>query len=172
MGHTQEQKLFIYSAPPGDPIATIQALPEWHPFRSELIRLGVDIRRLHERDLPVVYPGLESHPQHELFCAQLNEGYGFGGLLTLDLGSLGRANAFMEHLQNRHGFGFMAVSLGYSDTLMSASGASTSSELPDDALEDAGIGAGLVRLSMGYTGTLEQRWDQLEDTLRYVGMLG
>lgn len=129
-------------------------------------------RRLHERGLPVVYPGLESHPQHQLFCAQLNKGYGFGGLLTLDLGSLGRANAFMEHLQNRHGFGFMAVSLGYSDTLMSASGASTSSELPEDALEDAGIGAGLVRLSMGYTGTLEQRWDQLEDTLRYVGMLG
>jgi len=127
--------------------------------------------RLHDLDLPVVYPGLPSHPEHELMTAQLNQGYGYGGLLTLNLNSLGRANAFMEHLQNRHGFGFMAVSLGYSDTLMSASGASTSSELTEDALDDAGIGPGLVRLSMGYTGTLEQRWTQLHEALEYVGMI-
>ena len=43
---TPEQKLFIYTAQPGDPMATIQKLPEWHPFRSELIRLDVDINRL------------------------------------------------------------------------------------------------------------------------------
>ena len=91
--------------------------------------------RLHDLDLPVVYPGLPSHPEHALMTEQLNRGYGYGGLLTLNLNSLGRANAFMEHLQNRHGFGFMAVSLGYSDTLMSASGASTSSELTEDALD-------------------------------------
>jgi len=47
-----EQKLFIYTAQPGDPSATIRKLPEWHPFRSELIRLGVDIRHLERhRDL-------------------------------------------------------------------------------------------------------------------------
>jgi methionine-gamma-lyase len=127
--------------------------------------------RLHDLNLPVVYPGLSSHPDYELMTRQLNEGYGYGGLLTLDLNTLDRANAFMEHLQNRHGFGFMAVSLGYSDTLMSASGASTSSELTEDALVDAGIGPGLVRLSMGYTGTLEQRWTQLRETLEHVGMI-
>lgn len=43
---TPEQKLFIYTAQPGDPMATIQKLPEWHPFRSELIRLDVDINHL------------------------------------------------------------------------------------------------------------------------------
>ncbi len=43
---TPEQKLFIYTAQPGDPVATIQKLPEWHPFRSELTRLDVDIDRL------------------------------------------------------------------------------------------------------------------------------
>jgi predicted Ser/Thr protein kinase len=41
-----EQKLFIYSAQAGDPMATIKKLPEWHPFRSELIRLGLDIHHL------------------------------------------------------------------------------------------------------------------------------
>ncbi len=47
---TPEQKLFIYTAQPGDPLATIKKLPEWHPFRSELIRLGVDIRQLERHE--------------------------------------------------------------------------------------------------------------------------
>ncbi len=61
----------------------------------------------------VLYPALESHPQHELFKRLSNKGgYGAGGLLTLDLGTTARANALMEALQNDHGFGLMAVSLG------------------------------------------------------------
>lgn len=43
---TPEQKLFIYTAQPGDPLATIKKLPDWHPFRSEIMRLGVDIHRI------------------------------------------------------------------------------------------------------------------------------
>ena len=46
----------------------------------------------------------------------------------------------------------MAVSLGYSETLMSCSASSTSSEMPEEELEMAGIRPGLVRLSIGYTG--------------------
>jgi methionine-gamma-lyase len=68
----------------------------------------------------------------------------------------------MEHLQNVEDFGYMAVSLGFSDTLMSASASSTSSELDAAALEAAGISPGLVRLSVGYTGALEDRIAQLE----------
>lgn len=60
----------------------------------------------------------------------------------------------------------MAVSLGYSETLMSCSASSTSSELPEQELVKAGISPGLVRLSVGYTGTLEQRWEQLLAALR------
>jgi len=44
--------------------------------------------------------------------------YGFGGLLTLDLGSSGTVNQLMDLLQNQYKFGFMAVSLGYFDTLL------------------------------------------------------
>ena len=40
---TPEQKLFIYCAQAGDPLATIAKLPSWHPFRNELTRLGIDI---------------------------------------------------------------------------------------------------------------------------------
>ncbi|KAF8379783.1 hypothetical protein HHK36_029232 [Tetracentron sinense] len=53
-------------------------------------------------------------------------------------------------------FGFMAVSLGYYETLMSCSGSSTSSEMNAEAL--SGILPGLVRMSIGYSGTLEQKW--------------
>ena len=68
-------------------------------------------------------------------------------------------------------FGFMAVSLGYFDTLMSCSASSTSSELSDDALRAAGIAPGLLRMSIGFTGSLEQRWQQLERALRRVALI-
>jgi methionine-gamma-lyase len=68
----------------------------------------------------------------------------------------------MEHLQNVEDFGYMAVSLGFSDTLMSASASSTSSELDEVSLRAAGISPGWVRLSVGYTGSLDERLAQLE----------
>lgn len=51
-----------------------------------------------------------------------NEGYGFGGLFGVNFDTPKLANTFMQRLQNKHGFGYMAVSLGYFDTLMSLSG--------------------------------------------------
>ena len=66
----------------------------------------------------------------------------------------------------------MAVSLGYSETLMSCSAASTSSEMPQEDLEKAGVSPGLVRLSIGYTGTLDQRWAQLRSVLEDMGLVG
>lgn len=127
--------------------------------------------RLAELGAAVKYPGLRTHPQHDLLRRMANPGYGFGGLLTLDLGSRDKAYQFMELLQNEHRFGFMAVSLGYAETLMSCSASSTSSELSDDDLRAAGISPGLVRLSIGYTGDLETRWEQLKDAVARVGGL-
>jgi methionine-gamma-lyase len=65
----------------------------------------------------------------------------------------------------------MAVSLGYFDTLMSCPGSSTSSEMTDEDLSSAGISAGLVRMSVGYTGTVTQRWQQLESALTDIGAI-
>jgi hypothetical protein len=53
----------------------------------------------------VSYPGLPSHPQHALLRRLANPGYGSGGMLTLELGSLDAAKCFMERLQNKHSFG-------------------------------------------------------------------
>jgi methionine-gamma-lyase len=119
-------------------------------------------QRLEALGAKVVYPGLTSHPDHALFKKLANPGYGAGGLLSVDFGSAARASRFMEHLQNAEDFGYMAVSLGFSDTLMSASASSTSSELDEGALKAAGISPGWVRLSAGYTGRLEDRLAQLE----------
>jgi methionine-gamma-lyase len=103
---------------------------------------------------------------NELRCDE----FGYGGIFTLDVGSEESANALMSCLQNEQRFGFLAVSLGYFDTLMSCSGSSTSSELSDEDKDSAGISPGLVRVSIGYTGTLEQRWTQLLAALRTAGI--
>ena len=127
--------------------------------------------RLDTAGLSVRYPGLEKHPDHQLFRQIGRAEYGFGGLLTIDAGSRSCAEALMDDLQNTEGFGFMAVSLGYFDTLMSCSASSTSSELTDDALRAAGISPGLLRMSIGFTGSAEQRWQQLERALTRTGLL-
>ncbi|KAG4184721.1 hypothetical protein ERO13_A09G188366v2 [Gossypium hirsutum] len=118
--------------------------------------------RMKKMGLRVVYPGLEDHPQHHLLKSMANKGYGFGGLLCVDMESEEKANRLMHHLQNSSQFGLIAVSLGYYETLMSCSGSTTSSELNSEEKALAGISPGLVRMSIGYTGTLEQKWSQFE----------
>ncbi len=145
----------------------LQVRMQEHSTRAQLFA-----ERLSEQGVTVHYPGLPSHPDHERLRAMLNPGYGFGGLLALDLGSEPRAQEFMERLQNKHAFGFMAVSLGYFDTLMSCSGSSTSSEMTEEDKEKAGISPGLVRMSVGLTGNVEDRWEQLAETLETLNMIG
>jgi len=54
---------------------------------------------------------------------------------------------------------------------MSCSASSTSSELTADALAAANISPGLLRMSVGYTGSAEQRWEQLAAALASTGLL-
>ena len=127
--------------------------------------------RLDELGLKVAYPGLPHHPDHALFKELHCDEYGYGGVFTLDVGDDETANALMSCLQNEQRFGYLAVSLGYFDTLMSCSGSSTSSEMSDEDKGSAGISPGLLRISIGYTGTLEQRWTQLQAALRQAGLI-
>ncbi|KAM7531477.1 hypothetical protein LguiB_034887 [Lonicera macranthoides] len=121
--------------------------------------------RMKKLGLKVIYPGLEDHPDHTLMRSISNKDYGYGGILCVDMETEDRANRLMNLLQNYTQFGLMAVSLGYYETLMSCSGSSTSSEMNDQEKELAGISPGLVRMSIGYSGTLEQRWGQFEKAL-------
>lgn len=126
--------------------------------------------RLDEIGVNVSYPGLKSHPQHELFESMINEGYGFGGMLALDCGTQKRANEVMEMLQNREDFGYIAVSLGYFDTLISCSSSSTSSEISEEEQAKMGLSPGLLRIAIGYTGALEDRIAQIEGVCRDAGL--
>ena len=127
-------------------------------------------RRLSEMGVAVGYPGLAGHRHHRRMQRQINRGYGYGGMLTVDCGTRQRADRFLDELQNRQGFGLVAVSLGYYDTLSSCSGATTSSEIPADRQAAIGLSPGLVRMSIGYTGPLETRLVQLEAAVRAVGL--
>lgn len=134
-------------------------------------RTLVFAERLQDMGMTVSYPGLENHPDHELLSQLHCEDYGYGGILTLDMGTVENANELLDMLQNDYHFGYVAVSLGYFDTLMSCSGSSTSSEMTDDDKAAAHISPGLIRMSIGITGTLEQRWSQLAEALARVGAI-
>ena len=72
----------------------------------------------------------------------MNQEFGFGGMLTIDAGSLEKANALMELMQAKN-VGYLAVSLGFYKTLFSASGTSTSSEIPEERTERNGTFCGV-----------------------------
>ncbi|KAI3453320.1 hypothetical protein Pfo_009983 [Paulownia fortunei] len=121
--------------------------------------------RMKKLGLKVIYPGLEDHPDHALLKSIANMDYGYGGMLCVDMETEEKANRLMNLLQNCSQFGLMAVSLGYYETLMSCSGSSTSSEMNEEEKALAGISPGLIRMSIGYSGTLEQKWGQFEKAL-------
>lgn len=120
--------------------------------------------------LTVVYPGLKNHKGHELLKSMLNETYGFGGLLTLELESLEKANELMELMQHRN-IGYLAVSLGFYKTLFSASGASTSSEIPEEEQKEMGLSNGLIRFSIGLDDDIERTYRNMKTCMEEVGVL-
>ncbi|WP_304144521.1 aminotransferase class I/II-fold pyridoxal phosphate-dependent enzyme [Mesoflavibacter zeaxanthinifaciens] len=120
--------------------------------------------------LKTVYPGLTSHPSHQLFKNMMNKQYGFGGMLTIDVGSLDKANALMELMQEKN-LGYLAVSLGFYKTLFSAPGTSTSSEIPEDEQEEMGLSDGLIRFSIGLDADIERTYNMMNQCMKEVGIL-
>jgi len=126
--------------------------------------------KFQEDGLKTVYPGLESHPGHETFKTMMNESYGFGGMLTLDVGSLDKANELMELMQERN-LGYLAVSLGFYKTLFSAPGTSTSSEIPEVEQKEMGLSDGLIRFSIGLDNDIARTYEMMKDCMEEVGIL-
>ncbi len=120
--------------------------------------------------LKTVYPGLTSHPSHQLFKSMMNEQYGFGGMLTIDVGSLDKANSLMELMQEKN-LGYLAVSLGFYKTLFSAPGTSTSSEIPEEEQEEMGLSDGLIRFSIGLDADIERTFNMMQECMKEVGVL-
>jgi cystathionine gamma-lyase len=97
----------------------------------------------HEAIEKVYYPGLQSHPQHELAKQQMN---GFGGMISVVLkGGLASAKTFLE---NTHLFS-LAESLGGVESLIEHPAIMTHASVPEAIRNEIGIVDGLVRLSVG-----------------------
>lgn len=120
--------------------------------------------------LRTVYPGLASHPSHELYKKMMNDDYGYGGMLTIDIGDLNKANELMELMQNRN-LGYLAVSLGFYKTLFSAPGSSTSSEIPVEEQKEMGLTDGLIRFSIGLDNDMERTYHMMRKSMEEVGIL-
>ena len=106
----------------------------------------------------VLYPGLPSHPQHDLAARQMG---GFTGMVSVDVGTLERAEALTEHCR----VFALAESLGGVESLISVPALMTHASVPEERRERMGITPGLVRLSVG----IEDEEDLLEDLERVLG---
>jgi methionine-gamma-lyase len=126
--------------------------------------------RFEKDGLKVVYPGLQSHSGHKLYKSMINPEYGFGGMMTVDVGSLDKANELMELMQSQK-LGYLAVSLGFYKTLFSAPGTSTSSEIPIEEQEAMGITNGLIRFSIGLDNNIERTYQMMKKCMIELGVL-
>ena len=126
--------------------------------------------RFEKDGIKTVYPGLKSHPSHEIYKNMIDPEYGFGGMMTLDVGTLDQANALMELMQSKN-LGYLAVSLGFYKTLFSAPGTSTSSEIPLDEQKEMGLTDGLIRFSIGLDNDIERTYQSMKSCMVALSIL-
>lgn len=117
----------------------------------------------------VFYPGLASHPDHNLITDLMNEGFGYGGMLAIDAGDEETADKLMAVMQSEK-IGYLAVSLGYFKTLFSSPGHSTSSEIPKEEQKTMGLSEGLVRISIGLDNDISETFERIKKCLIEVGL--
>lgn len=110
----------------------------------------------------VIYPGLKSHPHHELASKQMQ---GYGGMITLILkGGLDSAKLFLERTE----IFSLAESLGGVESLIEHPAIMTHASIPPEIREEIGISDGLVRLSVGIE-SLDDLIQDLEVSLKGLG---
>ena len=114
----------------------------------------------HPKVKRVIYPGLESHPQHELAKRQQR---GFGAMISFDLGSLDAARKLLNHVK----LCSLAESLGGVETLISHPALMTHASIPPEVRQQIGITDGLVRISVGIEDVEDLVFD-LEQALAKV----
>ena len=106
---------------------------------------GMEVARYlasHRKVKHVIYPGLTTHPQHELALRQQR---GFGAMISFDMGSLDAAKKLLNHVR----LCSLAESLGGVETLISLPALMTHASIPPDRRLEIGITDGLIRISVG-----------------------
>ena len=115
-------------------------------------------RALEGAGLPVIYPGLPSHPQHDLAMRQMGSG---GTMVAFDLGSQDAAFAMLNRLE------LVSISnnLGDAKSIATHPATTTHQRLSEPDRATLGIGPGLIRLSVG----LEHEDDLIADLMQAIG---
>ena len=106
----------------------------------------------------VYYPGLPTHPQHELARRQMN---GFGGMLTFDVGSFEAAKSVCNRVQLMA----LAESLGGVETLICHPASMTHASVPPERRAEIGLTDSMVRISVG----IEDPQDLIDDLRQALG---
>jgi len=130
---------------------TLALRMEKHNQNAALI--AQELERNHSAEIKkIYYPGLKSHPQHELAKKQMR---GFGGIISIDLGSFENAVNFFNRLK----LFYRAESLGAVESLVCHPATMTHASVPKTEREKFGLTDGLIRLSIG----IEDFEDLIED---------
>ena len=138
-------------------IKTLAVRMERHESNGRAI---ADLLERHPKVLRVLYPGLASHPGHEI---QRQQASGFGALITFDLGDFAAAKRLLDSVEVMS----LAESLGGVETLISHPASMTHASVPAVEREKLGISPGLVRVSVGIED-LEDLSADLERALEKV----
>ncbi|HEY0875837.1 MAG TPA: cystathionine gamma-synthase [Vicinamibacterales bacterium] len=112
----------------------------------------------HPKVKKVIYPGLPSHPQHELAKRQMK---GFGGMLSFEVESFEAA----RQVCNRVRLMALAESLGGVETLMTHPASMTHASVPPERRAEIGLSDALVRISAG----IEDPQDLIDDLKQALG---
>lgn len=151
-----------------DPMRSSSILKNLHTLHIRMKQHSKNAMYLAEKfkeiGLKYNYPGMPNHPQHKLMTTLMNEEFGYGGMIAIDMETPERAAALMELMQIKN-IGYHAVSLGYFRTLFSNSGKSTSSEVPEDVQAEMGMSPGLVRFSVGLDNDIEATYQLIKSCL-------
>lgn len=154
-----------------DPMRSSSILKNMHTLHIRMVQHSRNAAYLAERfretGMKIIYPGFTDFKGHETLKKMMNPGFGFGGMIAIDLGTSERAARFMEKME-LEGVGYLAVSLGYFKTLFSNSGKSTSSEVPDEIQHEMGLSEGLVRFSVGLDFDIEGTWQKIRVCLDQI----
>lgn len=143
---------------PFDSYLTLRGIRTLHPRirqHEENASLIANVLDEHELIDRVYYPGLASHPGHDIARRQQR---GFGGMVSFDLaGGEAQLRSFVENLK----YFSLAESLGGVESLVCHPASMTHAPVGEEALAEAGIGQSLIRLSVG----LESGEDLVADLL-------
>ena len=134
---------------------TLAVRMKQHNLNGQMIAEFLDS---HPKVTKVIYPGLPSHPQHDLARRQMK---GFGGMLSFEVSSFEEARRVCNSVRLMA----LAESLGGVETLMTHPSSMTHASVPPERRAAIGLSDSLVRISVG----IEDAEDLIDDLKQALG---